>query len=141
MIDQAATVPALSGPEAMTRLADQLATLAPAQHPFEGAALQPQQEAGAAPDARPRRRSFLVRTINGFNAACAFIPYALVALALRLLMARLFFFDGQTRIDGTPVPLTWRDFEFSVMLPLQLKADAASVFWRIPHVSAPALAW
>jgi putative oxidoreductase len=79
--------------------------------------------------------------IDGFNAACAFIPYALVALALRLVMARLFFLDGQTRVEGTPIPLTWRDFEFSAVLPLQLKAEAASVFWRMPHVPAGAIAW
>jgi hypothetical protein len=37
MIDEAATLPAVSGPEALTRLADRLATLAPAQHPCEPA--------------------------------------------------------------------------------------------------------
>ena len=140
MIDQAAAVPAVSGPEAMERLADRLATLAPAQHPFE-----PAHEGGQVTehvqDSARRRRSLLRRMIDAFNAACAFIPYALVALALRLVMARLFFLDGQTRVEGTPIPLTWRDFEFSAVLPLQLKAEAASVFWRVPHVPSAVVAW
>ena len=38
--------------------------------------------------------------VDGFVAACAFVPYALVALALRVVMARVFFLDGQARIDG-----------------------------------------
>jgi putative oxidoreductase len=145
MSDQTATAPTMSGPEAMTKLADRLATLAPAQHAFQGAQLQPQQDAEGAVAAEagehPRRRSFIRRMIDGFNAACAFIPYALVALALRLLMARVFFLDGQARVDGAPIPLTWRDFEFSVVLPLQLKAEAASVFWRVPHVPEAVTAW
>jgi len=140
MIDEAATVPAVSGPQAMEKLADRLATLAPAQHPFEPAHHEGQATEHVAAPAR-RKRSLLRRMIDGFNAACAFIPYALVALVLRLLMARLFFLDGQTRVEGTPIPLTWRDFELSAVLPMQLKAEAASVFWRVPHVPAGAIAW
>ena len=56
-------------------------------------------------------------------------------------MARLFFLDGQTHVEGTPIPLTWRDFEFSAVLPLQLKAEAMSAFGRVPHVPAGAIAW
>jgi putative oxidoreductase len=143
MTDQTATAPTMNGPEAMSRLADRLATLAPTQHAFHGAQLQQHEaEAGAADvNGQPRRRSFIRRLVDGFNAACAFIPYALVALALRLLMARVFFLDGQARVDGTPVPLTWRDFEFSVVLPLQLKADAAAVFANIPHLPPVLTAW
>lgn len=141
MLDKTTTAPTMNGPEAMSKLADRLATLAP-RHAFEGAALQPAQDAAEAPaEARPRKRSFVGRTINGFNAACAFLPYALVALALRVLMARVFFLDGQARVDGAPIPLTWRDFEFSVVLPLQLKADAAAAFAQVPYVSANVIAW
>ena len=44
--------------------------------------------------------------VDGFVATCSFIPYALVALGLRLVMARVFFLDGQTRIEGPPIPRT-----------------------------------
>jgi putative oxidoreductase len=140
MTDRVIDAPSITGPEAMSRLADRLATLAP-QHAFEGKQ-QPQEGApseGAAP--RPRRRSFVGGTINGFNAVCAFLPYALVALALRLVIARVFFLDGQARLDGTPVPLAWHDFSFAVLLPMQLKADAAAVFAQVPYVSATLVTW
>lgn len=144
MTDQTVAAPGISGPEAMSRLADRLATIAPAQHTLQPAQLPPQQDTEPAEQAqdRPRRRrSFLGRCVDGFNAACAFIPYALVALALRLVLARVFFLDGQARVDGTPIPLTWRDFEFSVVLPLQLKADAAGVFAQVAHVPPALLTW
>ena len=141
MSDHTATAPTMNGPEAMSKLADRLASMAP-KHAFD-APLQPKHEPeiAAAGATRPRRRSFMGAAVDGFNAACAFVPYALVALALRLLMARVFFLDGQTRVEGTPMPLTWRDFDLSVVLPLQLRADAAAVFWRVPHVPSAVVAW
>ena len=87
----------------MSRLADRLATLAPP--PLElsrmqavsmprpspavsnGAAHQQAIAARAAERAR-RSRSVIGMTVDGFIAACSFMPYALVALALRLVMAR-----------------------------------------------------
>lgn len=144
MIDQAATVPAVSGPEAMARLADRLATLAPAQHPFGAAQLPRRWDAeglAQADDRSRRRRSLLGRTVDAFNTTCASIPYGLVALALRLVMARVFFFDGQTRIDGAPIPLFRHGFEVSAVLPAQLKADAAAVFAHVPHLPPMLVAW
>jgi putative oxidoreductase len=139
MTDRVVDAPSITGPEAMSRLADRLATLAP-RHGFESAQQPRYVEAGTAEvgEAR-RRRSFLGRIIGGFNAACAFVPYALVALALRAVIARVFFLDGQTRLEGTPLPLKWQNFEFSVLLPLQPKADAA--FAQIPYVSANIVTW
>jgi putative oxidoreductase len=113
------------------------------KHAFD-APRQPQHEAevvAAATATRWRRRSFIGGAIDGFNAACAFIPYALVALALRLVMARVYFLDAQARAEGSPIPLTWRDFELSVVMPLQLKADAAAAFAQIPYVPANVMAW
>jgi putative oxidoreductase len=143
MSDHTVTAPGITGPEAMSKLADRLATLAPKQRALP-AELQPHQDGqGGAADTIPekRRRSLLRRMIDGFNAACAFIPYALVALALRLVMARVFFLFGQAQVEGTSVPLTWRDFDFSVVLPLQLKADTAASFAHIPYVPANVVAW
>ena len=66
--------------------------------------------------------------VDSFVAACSFIPYALVALGLRFVMARVFFLDGQTRIDGPRLPLNVHDFDFSVVLPLQVKAETFTAF-------------
>jgi putative oxidoreductase len=70
--------------------------------------------------------------LDSFVSACSFIPYALVAIALRLVMARLFFLDGQTRVSGPRVPVNVQDFvqgfDFSVVLPLQVKAETFTAF-------------
>jgi len=56
--------------------------------------------------------------------------YAVVGLALRLVMARALFLFGQPMIDGPTVPITWlgRAFEFSVVLPVELKAATLRLF-------------
>lgn len=83
--------------------------------------------ARAARQAR-EQRSLASKAINGFVALCSFIPYALVALALRLVMARVFFLDGQGKVDGLRVPVNVQDFDFSFVLPMQVKADTITAF-------------
>ena len=78
--------------------------------------------------ARRSRRSIVGMTVDSFVSACSFIPYALVALALRLVMARVFFLDGQTRIDGPRLPLDIQGFDLSVVLPMQVKAETFTAF-------------
>lgn len=110
---------------AISSLAERLTALAPAP------SLQPAPEAkepAAAPAAPRRPRSFVGAVAANFVGACAFVPYALVALALRLVMARLLFLDGQTRIEGPSVPLTLHDFSFSVVLPQQLRPETVTGF-------------
>jgi putative oxidoreductase len=75
-----------------------------------------------------RSRSVFGLTVDSFVSACAFMPYALVALALRLVMARLFFHDGQTRISGPRFSLSVYNFDFSGVLPLQVKTEAFGAF-------------
>jgi putative oxidoreductase len=65
---------------------------------------------------KPRRRS---------AALVARIAYALVALALRLVMARVFFFSGQTQIQGPSIPIMG---DFSVTLPAQIKDTTFQLF-------------
>lgn len=91
---------------------------------------------------RARSRSFVGALVDSFIAACSFLPYALVAVAMRLVLARVFFLDGQTRIEGPrfplripyeltghlPLSLQNFDFVYSVMLPLQVKAETFSAF-------------
>ena len=75
-------------------------------------------------------RSLIASTIDKLVAVCGVIPYALVALLLRLVMARVFFFSGQAKIDGPviPIDLHIRDLEFSVILPAQIKDTTFQMF-------------
>jgi putative oxidoreductase len=151
MSDIAATprpLRSMPGEMAMSRLADRLATLAP-QEPLALTAMQavsmprPSQavtaalatsraiSARAAERAR-RSRSVTGLMIDGFISACSLVPYTLVALALRLVMARVFFLDGQSRIEGPRIPLAVQDFGFPLILPLQVKAEAATGFLALP---------
>jgi len=146
MIDNFATAPApvdnSAGVIAMSRLADRLAAVAPSAaaaslaspllpqfSPAVTAALSRSAAMAAAADRRARRkRSLAGCVVDSFVSACAFIPYALVALGLRLAMARVFFLDGQTRVDGPRVPLNAHDVDLSVVLPLQIKAETFAAF-------------
>ena len=78
----------------------------------------------------PASRSIVASIVDKLVAVCAVIPYALVALLLRLVMARVFFFSGQAKIDGPviPVHLHIRDVEFSVILPAQIKDSTFQMF-------------
>jgi putative oxidoreductase len=121
-----------AGVAEMARLTDRLVALQP---PPEAATLtQPVPPAAPAvapsivPAAPRPRRSLAVLAFDDFIAACAFIPYALVGLALRLIMARIFFLDGQTRIDGPVFSRTVHGFDLSVVLPMQVKADTITAF-------------
>lgn len=149
MTDSIATAPGAAdnatGEMATSRLADRIASMAPAPLNLQTEQMtpmpQPSPAAAAAAvsstsaaivaraDQRARRsRSIIGLTIDSFVSACAFIPYALVAIVLRLVMARVFFLDGQTRIEGPRVPLNVQDFDFSVVLPLQVKVETIGAF-------------
>jgi putative oxidoreductase len=147
MTDSIATAPGAAddatGDKAVSRLADRIASMAPSPLNLKTEQMtpmpQPAPEAAAASsisaaivaraDQRSRRsRSIIGLTVDSFVAACSFIPYALVAIVLRLVMARLFFLDGQTRIEGPRVPLNVQDFDFSVVLPLQVKVETIGAF-------------
>jgi putative oxidoreductase len=129
-----------SGEVAMSRLADRIAAMAPPPmnlspasivqpSPAVAAALATSKAISARAAERARRsRSVIGLTVDGFVSACSLIPYALVALALRLVMARLFFLDGQTRVAGPRFPLSVYDFDFSVVLPLQVKVETFGAF-------------
>jgi putative oxidoreductase len=154
MTDSIATAPGAAdkaaGEVAVSRLAVRIASMAPAPLNLTTEQViptpQPAPEAAAAAssmsaaiaaraDQRARRsRSIIGLTVDSFVAACSFIPYALVAIVLRLVMARLFFLDGQTRIEGPRIPLNVQDFDFSVVLPLQVKVETFGAF--LTHYAA-----
>lgn len=97
--------------------------------PAATAALGTTAALAAQADRRARRsRSITGTLIRSFVAACAFIPYALVAVVLRLAMARVFFLDGQTRVDGPRIPIEVQGFDFSFVVPLQVKAETFTAF-------------
>jgi putative oxidoreductase len=128
-----------SGEAAMSQLAERIATMAPPMNLSPNAIVRPSPAVAAAlatsaaiakrADERARRsRSVIGLTVDSFVSACSFIPYALVGLVLRLVIARVFFFDGQTRISGPKLPLTVQGFDLSVVLPLQVKAETFTAF-------------
>jgi putative oxidoreductase len=128
-----------SGEAAMARLADRIAALAPPLElsvasivqpsPAVAAALATSRAISARAAERARRsRSVTGLMVDGFVSACSFIPYAVVALALRLVMARLFFLDGQSRISGPRYSLSEYGFDFSAVLPVQVKAETFNAF-------------
>jgi putative oxidoreductase len=61
-------------------------------------------------------------------AAVAAIPYALVALGLRLVMARVFFLSGQSKIEGPALPLHVGGLDFAVTLPARIKDATFEMF-------------
>lgn len=97
-------------------------------------ALRPPQHAPvfdtapAPPPQKRRSRSLVASVIDSFVSACAFIPYAVVALLLRLVMARVFFLDGQTKIDGPHLAYSFHGFDVSLILPMQVKTETLFTF-------------
>jgi putative oxidoreductase len=83
-----------------------------------------------------RSHSMLGATVEKLVTACAIIlPYALVAPLLRLVMARIFFLSGQTKIEGPHIPVhlnfSQTDFsfiDFSIILPREIKASTFQLF-------------
>jgi putative oxidoreductase len=80
----------------------------------------------------PRPRSLIASII-------AAIPYALVALGLRLIMARVFFLSGQAKIEGPrsiPIRPGIGDLEFTVILPAEIK-DATFRMFEAQYADLP----
>jgi putative oxidoreductase len=80
----------------------------------------------------PRPRSLIASIIVA-------IPYALVALGLRLIMARVFFLSGQAKIEGPrsiPIRPGIGDLEFTVILPAEIK-DATFRMFEVQYADLP----
>jgi uncharacterized membrane protein YphA (DoxX/SURF4 family) len=84
----------------------------------------------------PRSHSIIGATVETLATACAIIvPYALVALILRLVMARAFFLSGQGKIEGPRIPLHLElpaldltVIDAVVILPREIKAATYQMF-------------
>ena len=66
--------------------------------------------------------------LGGFIAALRVVPYALVALILRLVMARAIFLAGQAMVSGPDVPLSLGGFAYSIILPAQVRPEVLDAF-------------
>src|SRR5262245_36861579 len=74
--------------------------------------------------------SLTAPTIAKPVALSSVIPYALVALGLRPLMARVFLLPVQPMIEGPAIPFSWldRDVSFALTLPAEIKASTFEMF-------------
>lgn len=80
-----------------------------------------------------RSTSFVASIIDKLTMLCAIIPYAVVAVGLRLVIARVFFLDGQSKIDGPTVPLDLSGvfggvLNQTIVLPAQIKDSTFQLF-------------
>jgi putative oxidoreductase len=135
-----------SGEAAMARLAERLTTMTPPPmdlstnsimrpSPAVAAALATSAKIKQRAHDRARRsRSIVGLIVDSFS---KIVPYTVVALVLRLIMARVFFFDGQSKILGIPVPVSLPDqvqgfslkaFNFSVLVPVDVAPGTIGLF-------------
>jgi putative oxidoreductase len=82
-----------------------------------------------ASEREPRSSSLLATLIDKLVALCGVVPYALVALGLRFLIARVFFLSGQAKISGPEIPVSLiKGAEFSIVLPAEIKPETFELF-------------
>lgn len=72
--------------------------------------------------------SVAAHVIDRVVAVCGIVPYALVALLLRLVVARDFFVSGQAKALGPTIPLSFQNFSYSLILPAQVRDDVLNGF-------------
>lgn len=150
MTDTAFQEQSRAGEVAMSRLADRLSALAPPPldlpsnsivrpSPAVRSALTTSAAIAKRADERARRSRSIVRmTVDSFVSACQFVPYAVLALGLRLMMAKMFFFDGQSLIEGPRYSVDVQGFNLSVLLPVQIKGEAiAALMAQQPVLPLP----
>ena len=99
---------------------------------------------GPYPDGSPTDAA--PRSPGAFCVACSIaalgwiFPYALVALVLRLVMARVVFVAGQAKVDGPVLPISIPDMNWTVFvtLPMTVKDGAYQLFERLAGLPIPA---
>ena len=86
--------------------------------------------AGAAPAQAAGTAAIRVGVADTLLWLCARSLYALLALGLRLVMARVFFLSGQAKIEGPGVPIQWPagGVDLSVTLPAAIKETTFQLF-------------
>jgi putative oxidoreductase len=86
--------------------------------------------------ARQPKPPFLTRVVCRLNVLVAGVPYALIAVGLRLLMARMFFPEGQSRIEGPVIPFNWLRLDYAITLPTDI-SDAALQQMQTQYANLP----
>ena len=86
--------------------------------------------AGAAPEQAAGPGAIRGGVVDTLVWLCARSVYALLALGLRLVMARVFFLSGQAKIEGPGVPIRWPagGVDLSVTLPAAIKETTFQLF-------------
>src|SRR3954453_2109460 len=86
--------------------------------------------AGAAPDQAVSPAAVRGGVVDTLVWLCARSVYALLALGLRLVMARAFFLSGQAKIERPSVPIQWpaAGVDLSVTLPAAIKETTFQLF-------------
>jgi putative oxidoreductase len=86
--------------------------------------------AGAAPEQAAGPAAIRGGVVDTLVWLCARSVYALLALGLRLVMARVFFLSGQAKIEGPGVPIQWPagGVDLSVTLPAAIKETTFQLF-------------
>ncbi len=137
MIDHATAQPLpvdnLPGPVAMSRLSDRLAAMVPPDVAATIAAQKAQKESAAVAAGLAKAKKLSSEaTVRANRAGVAtFVDsliYSFIALALRIVVARVFFLDGQAKVEGPRLPLNVWDFDLSFILPLNVSAVTFSDF-------------
>lgn len=66
------------------------------------------------------------------------IPYSLLALLLRVAVARPFFLSGQTKIDGPAIGGEYHGYDLTVQIPTSLRDSTITLFendYKLPLLS------
>lgn len=80
-------------------------------------------------DPEPRSSSLIATAIDKLVAICGVVPYALVALGLRFIIARVFFLSGQVKISGPEIPISlFKGADFTIVLPAEIKPATIELF-------------
>lgn len=81
-------------------------------------------------------RSVTARVLDRIVLVCRVISYPLVALILRIVVARAVFLSGQANIVGPRIPLSIRGFDFSFILPAHVR-DVVLVSFATQFTTPP----
>jgi len=85
----------------------------------------------------PRSSSWIAVAIDKLVLLCGVVPYALVALGLRFLIARVFFLSGQMKITGPEFPISLsKGAEFTIVLPAEIRPETFELF-RTQYAELP----
>jgi putative oxidoreductase len=86
--------------------------------------------AGAAPEQAAGPGAIRGGVVDTLVWLCARSVYALLALGLRLVMARVFFLSGQAKIEGPGVPIQWPagGVDLSLTLPAAIQETTFQLF-------------